>query len=394
MQAQSSVIAAPPYYALRIAAFYGGYFLFGGVALPFFPVWLEVRGLSDVEIASCIAVPLALRVFLTPLAGMFADWAPNRRFAVRIFMVASVIAFLFAWPATSYWPLLITTGVATILWHLSLPVAEALALTGVRRFGLDFGRMRFSGSITFIIANLGAGAILSFVVPEAIFWLLAAGLIATMVTGFTLPVTPPALRALDDAARPQTRSAREVLGNPALLALLAASGLVQATHGVVYTFGSIYWLQIGFTDVEIGALWAIGVICEIMLFLWSGAVVRRTGDYGLLMIGSLAAVLRWSLFPFEMGFVGFLLVQCLHGLTFGATYLGTQHAIARIVPEEMTASAQGIYAMMTGILMAGIVALAGPLYVALQAGAFATMAVPASLAVVVLLIYRRLERAS
>lgn len=325
MQAQSSVTAMPRYYSLRIALFFGGYFLFGGVALPFFPIWLEVRGLTDTEIASCIAIPMALRVLLTPLAGAFADRAPNRRYAVRIFMVASVVIFLLAWPAESYWALLISTGAAMILWHLSLPVAEALALTGVRRFGLDYGRMRFAGSLSFILANLGAGAILGFVVPEAIFWLLAAGLFATMIAGFLLPVTPPELRALDDAAKPPERPARQVLGNPALLMMLAASGLVQASHGVVYSFGSIYWQQIGFSGVEIGALWAIGVVCEIMLFLWSGAFVRRLGDYGLLMIGTLAAVLRWSLFPLELGLFGFLLIQCLHGLTFGATYLGTQH---------------------------------------------------------------------
>jgi PPP family 3-phenylpropionic acid transporter len=79
------------------------------------------------------------------------------------------------------------------------------------------------------------------------------------------------------------------------------------------------------------------VVCEIGLFLWSGAAVRRTGDDGLLLIGTVAAMLRWSLFPLDLNFVGFFLVQCLHGLTFGATYLGTQHAIARIVPDEMTA---------------------------------------------------------
>lgn len=386
--------AAPPLFALRIALFFGGYFVFGGVAMPFFPVWLAERGLSDTEIASCLAVPMALRVFLTPLAGIFADMAPNRRFAVRIFLVASVAVFLCAWPAESYWPLLITTGSAMILWHLSLPIVEALALTGVRRFGLDYGRMRFAGSITFILTNLGAGAILGVVLPEMIFWLLAAGLVATMITGFTLPVTPPAVRALDDVSKAETRPAREVLGNPALLAVLAAGGLIQASHGVVYSFGSLYWQGLGFSGVEIGALWAIGVVCEIALFLWSGAVVRVTGDVRLIVVGALGALLRWSLLPFDFGFAGFLLVQSLHGLSFGATYLGTQHAIARIVPDEMTASAQGIYAMMTGIIMAGITALAGPLYGAFGGNAFAAMILPVVVALGLLAFYRKLRLVS
>jgi PPP family 3-phenylpropionic acid transporter len=388
MQAPAAA-AAPPFYALRIAMFYGGFFVFAGVALPFFPVWLEARGLSDTQIASCIAIPMAARVLLTPLAGMFADRAPNRRFAVRAFTVASLVIFLFSSQAGGYWSLLLTAGSAMVLWQLSLPAAEALALTGLRRFGLDYGRMRLAGSISFIVVNLGAGAILGFILPASIFWLLAAGLAATMITGFTLPVTPPDVRALDDAARTESRSARQVLGDPTLLVLLAASGLIQASHGVVYGFGSLYWQTLGFSGVEIGALWAIGVICEIVLFLWSGAVVRRVGDHGLIVVGAIAALLRWSLFPLDFGFGGFLLVQSLHGISFGATYLGTQHAIARIVPEKMTASAQGIYAMMAGILMAGVAALAGPLYGALGGDAFLVMLIPVSAALAALVFYRR-----
>ena len=394
MEARPGVTAAPPFYGQRIALFFGGYFVLGGVALPFFPVWLDARGLTDTEIASLVAIPMALRVLLTPLAGMFADRAPNRRFAVRIFAATSFLIFLFAWPATSYWPLLITTGAALVLYQVSLPVGEALALTGVRRFGLDYGRMRFTGSLGFIVTNLAAGAILGTVDSEAIYWMMLGGLAVVAMVSFTLPVTPRTVRAIDDAERPEARSARTVLANPAFLALLAAGGLVQASHGVLYSFGSLHWQSLGFSGVEIGALWAIGVVCEIGLFLWSGAIVRRTGDFGLVLIGTFAAILRWSLFPLDLSFVDFFAIQCLHGLTFGATYLGTQHAIARIVPDEMTASAQGIYAMMTGILMAGITALAGPLYSSLGHLAFATMTIPPMLAIVALLVYRRLAAAA
>jgi PPP family 3-phenylpropionic acid transporter len=380
--------APPAYYGQRIALFYGGYFALGGVALPFFPVWLEARGLTAAEIASCVALPMALRVLLTPLAGMFADRAPNRRFAARIFGIASFLAFLFAWPATGYWPILITTGAAMVLYQVTLPVADALALTGVRQFGLDFGRMRFAGSVTFILVNLGAGLLLGAVVPEAIYWMMLSGFATVVLVGMTLPVTPRATRALDDAGRPKSRSPRAVLGNPILVASLVASGLVQASHGVAYSFASLYWQGRGYSGLEIGAFWAIGVICEIMLFLWSGAIVRRIGDTQLVLIGALAAILRWALFPLDLGVVGTLAMQCLHGLTFGATYLGTQHTIARFVPEHMTASATGLYSMASGILMASITALSGPLYATFGPLAFATMVVPAVLSVAILTLIR------
>jgi PPP family 3-phenylpropionic acid transporter len=389
MQSDPAITAAPPYYALRMAFFFAGVFLFAGVMLPFFPVWLEARGLTDAEIGSLVAIPIAARVVLTPLAGMFADRTPNRRFAIRLFMAIAVVALLFGWLATGYWSILLTIGVAVIFWSLSVPPGEALALTGVRRFGLDYGRMRFSGSVAFIAANLGAGAIVSLSVPGVIYWLMAIGLLVAASSSLTLPVTPAPLRALDDAERPDKRPARQVLGNPAFLALMTAAGLVHGSHAMLYGFGSIEWQAQGFTGTNIGAFWAIGVACEIALFMWSGRVLMWVGPYKLLLAGVVAAIVRWLAFALDPGLFAILAIQSLHGLTFGATYLGTQYLIARLVPEEMTASAQGIFAMISGLTLAVGTVISGPLYSAYGVDGFYFMLPPAVAALGLLIAFRR-----
>jgi PPP family 3-phenylpropionic acid transporter len=388
MQMHPASTAAPPHYAIRLSIFFAGYFLFGGISVPFFPVWLQARGLSEVEIANCIAIPALVRVLLTPLAGMFADRAPNRRFAACVFTLPAAIIFAFAWPATGYWALLGITGAATILWAFALPVVEALALTGVRRFGLDYGRVRLSGSIAFILANLGSGALLSIFHPEAIFWLILAAFVSSTVVAFLLPVTPPNVRALDEATRPERKPARAVLGHPAFLTLIVVGALIQSSHAVLYSFGSIHWRSLGFSGVDIGAFWAIGIGFEITIFALSRRAVGFFGPFGLLVLGACAAILRWIVLAQDPGFAATLAVQTLHGVTFGAVYLGNQHAIARAVPEELTASAQGLFAMISGVLMAGTVALAGPLYHGLGAHAYLVMIALPALALVILAAYR------
>jgi PPP family 3-phenylpropionic acid transporter len=74
------------------------------------------------------------------------------------------------------------------------------------------------------------------------------------------------------------------------------------------------------------------------------------------------AIVRWSLFPLDPGFLGFAILQGFHGLTFGATYVGTQYVIARMVPDRHTASAQGLYVMVSGVLLSLATMAAGPLY--------------------------------
>jgi PPP family 3-phenylpropionic acid transporter len=389
--APSPPAAPPPHYALRIWLFFAGYFLFGGVSVPFYPLWLQAQGLNEVQIANIIALPAVVRVLLTPFAGLFADRAPNRRFAAICFTVPAMFVFLLAWPLRDYWPLLLVTAVSFTLWGLALPVGEALALTGVRRFGLDYGRMRIGGSVAYIIANLGSGALLGIFHVEALFWFLVAALGSAALVSMTLPVTPPSVRALDDATRPAPQKARQVLGHPGFLALVLAGGLIQASHAMLYGFGSIHWRSLGFSGLDIGIFWATGVICEISLFVVSTRLVRLFGPLGLITAGGIIAILRWSLFATDPGFAGVVGLQMLHAFTFAATYLGNQHAIARVVPEEMTASAQAIYGSTNAILMAGATAASGPLYEAFGAEAFLPMIALPILALAIIAVFARLS---
>jgi MFS transporter, PPP family, 3-phenylpropionic acid transporter len=393
MSAKTAIVAAPPYFAIRMWAFFAGYFVFSGVSTPFFPVWLQSRGLTEVEIANCVALPGIIRVLLTPLAGLFADRAPHRRVAAITFTLPAAAIFLFAGRAEGYRSILVITGVAFTLWALALPVAEALALTGVRRFGLDYGRMRLGGSVAFIVTNLGSGALLSVLDVGAIFWFMVATLTVAAAVAFALPVTPRAVRALDDRTRPDALHPRKLLAHPAFLALLFVGGLIQASHAVLYSFGSIHWRALGFTGFDIGIFWAIGVACENLLFRQSRAAIRTFGPFGLLVLGGLAAILRWTVYSTDPGFLGFALLQGLHGLTFGATYLGNQHAIARAIPEELTALAQGLFSMISGLLLAGTTFLAGPLYEAFGGRAFLVMTVLPAVALTILAVYRALAAA-
>ncbi len=259
----------------------------------------------------------------------------------------------------------------------------------MRRFGLDYGRMRIGGSFAFIVTNLGAGALLSLLHADAIFWLVFAALAISAVVAFGLPVTPPAIRALDDTARPPKPALWPVLREPAFLTLILVGALIQSSHAMLYSFGSLFWRGQGFGGVEIGLFWAIAVSCEIMLFHWSAPLMRRIGPLGFLALGGVAAIVRWLLFPLEPGLLGYAVLQALHAFTFGAVYVGNQHAIARTVPEEVTASAQGIFAMVVGLFMAISTLAAGPLYERFGGNAFALMAILPALALVILAFYRR-----
>jgi PPP family 3-phenylpropionic acid transporter len=71
------------------------------------------------------------------------------------------------------------------------------------------------------------------------------------------------------------------------------------------------------------------------------------------------------------------LLQCLHGLSFGATHLGAIGFIARAAPAARGATAQGYLAVAQGLVMALAMGISGLLYARwgnLAYGAMALMA--------------------
>jgi MFS transporter, PPP family, 3-phenylpropionic acid transporter len=369
-----------------MSLFFAGYFVITGISIPFLPIWLKARSLTDTDIAFCLAFPMGARIVLTPLASMLAAGLPNLRLAIQILVVLAVATFSIADLSPNHGMILILTGMAFTFWGLALPLGESIAIAGVRRLGLHYGRMRLAGSISFISSNLASGAILGNISPNSLFWLLETGILIAALAAFSLPLPP--INGTADTALARVGSAGILLRQRGFLALLCVGGLVQASHAVLYGFASIHWQNCGFSATEIGALWAIGVIGEILLFSFSSFAIQLLGPFGLLAAGALAAMVRWILFPLDLGFFGYLVLQSLHALTFGASYLGIQSAITRMVSDDTTAPAQVLYVMIANIAMAATTALSGPLYELYGKDAFYVMTAPAVLAVAVLIGYR------
>ena len=124
----------------------------------------------------------------------------------------------------------------------------------------------------------------------------------------------------------------------------------------------------------------MGVSGEIALFTFSGHVLPRLGARGLVMIGGIGGVVRWSLFPLLGGdLLAWIGLQILHATTFAATHLGTMAVIGRSVEDRRGATAQGMMVSINGLAMALATLASGPLYARFGGGGFAAMAVLAAI---------------
>jgi PPP family 3-phenylpropionic acid transporter len=283
------------------------------------------------------------------------------------------VALEWAW---GFWPLWFATLVWGAAWHPLLSLGEGVVVNVTRQRGLDYGRIRIWGSITFIGGAVVAGFAVARIGVPWVLYLSIVGALVLVPCILWLPIPRQ-----DAPAAPMStagpRSARELLGQPAFLLFLVAAGCTQASHAVIYAFGTIGWRAAGIDDATISLLWAEGIVAEIILFWFAGAVTARLGAVGMMMLGAGGGVLRWTLMPFLGDSLPALLgLQALHALTFGATHLAAMAFLQRAVPAGAMTLAQSLYyGLASGLPVALMYQLAGVLYERAGTDAYVAMAI-------------------
>lgn len=381
-------------FAVRVSLLFAAIAAIIGTNLPFLPVWLDWTGLGPREIAFLTAAPLFVRIVATPAVAFAADRAgDHRRFLIGLAW-AGLAALLLLSQARGFWPILACMLVFGIAWTTMMPLTETVAMSGVRAAGLDYGRMRLWGSLSFITASVLGGWVVEAAGPASAIWLIVAGGVMTVAAahGLRPPIGRGRLEAATSSSAPRIdlASALGLLRSRIFLVFLLAGGAGAAAHAVFYTFGTLHWQAQGPSAEWAGRLWAISVVAEVALFAYSRWVVERIGAVALVALGAGAGVVRWLAMGFDPPLALLVPLQLLHALTFGAAHLGAVHFIARAVPVGQAGTGQALYAAVTGGLgMGAAILAAGPLYANFGGRAYWAMAALAAVGLVASLVLMR-----
>jgi PPP family 3-phenylpropionic acid transporter len=365
---------SPTSVAWRIALFYSAIFIVLGVSLPYFPLWLKWQSLTPFEIGLVTSVPLFIRIVATPMIGFAADRARSVRQIVVIAGAVGLLSSALLMAASGFWVILALFTVFQVSSMAMMPLAEVAAMQGVREKGLDYGRMRLWGSVAFIAANVGGGLLIAAHGNGTIMPILVGGSVLALIAGWFLPDRKAA--PAQAARRLNWNEISTTLAHRGLLLVMLAGGIIQASHAVYYAFSAIHWQSQGIDGRWFGILWGVGVVAEVLLFAYAGRLLARIGAITMIGIGAAGAIVRWSLMAIDPSFGVLLVLQLFHGLTFGATHLGTVHAIQERVGADRAASAQALHsALSSGVLMGVTTMLAGAVYGPLLGGSYLVMMV-------------------
>lgn len=358
-------LVKPRHFELRMSLIFFTLFVPLGTHLPYFPLWLQAKGFHAGEIAVILAAPMFLRVVTTPLLTALADRARDRANVYIALVAASLILAAGYFLPPTYAMVLAVSLALAVVWTPHSPIADSLALSGVRRFGSNYASMRKWGSISYLCANLAGGFILSATSAEAVPMIIFLAFAAALAVGLIAPRLGRPRRASPLSASDIQQSAPKLL-NAYFLYFSIGVGVITASHAFLYGFVSIYWKSIGISDSVVGLLWGWGVVAEICMFLAFTRVFGSFSVVSIMVIAGIGSIVRWIAFPLiwplGLGVAGFFAVQTLHAISVALVLIGLQKMIGETVAEERTGAAQGIAYFSNGFFTAVVTLLSGPLY--------------------------------
>jgi MFS transporter, PPP family, 3-phenylpropionic acid transporter len=327
------------------AALSASYFAHIGFFNPYLTLWLKDLGFSLVVISLLASSQSITRIFAPYVWGWISDHTGERVRLLRYSALGALVCSVGLWWSDSgVWLAVVLLLMFT---HTSsmMPMSEAAMSRSVTVDGvLDvkrYGRVRLWGSLGFLIMVFAAGA-----------WFERRGmadfpawtfvtLLGVVASTWWLPDTREAV-----AERVPVPPLLPLLRLPAVAWFFAALFWHVLAHFSIYVFLSLYLDGLGYTKTQIGLLWAVSVVVEILWFFtqgrWMGAMSlpRWLAVCAAVMVFRMIITSGWGGTGWAM-----VLAQLLHALTFGAHHASCMALVSQLFPDRLRGRGQALYAV-------------------------------------------------
>jgi len=238
--------------------------------------------------------------------------------------------------------LVMIVTVFSFFWNAILAQFEVVTLHHLGDKFRHYTRIRLWGSIGFILAVDVLGVAFDWwsvsLLPVVLSLLLSAIWLSSLtVSEPTQPKT-----------HGETKGLAEIIKQAPVLVFFLACFLMQISHGPYYTFYSIYLESYGYSNGMIGFLWSLGVISEVVLFVFMPRLLAGFSLRQILLATFLFTVVRWLMIGYFPENLSVLIVaQCLHAATFGSFHAVAIEIIRRTFRHGHQSQGQALYSALS-----------------------------------------------
>lgn len=339
---------------VRLGLFYAALFVGTGAASPYIPVWFASRGLSGAEIGLILSAPMLARTVTAPAIAIWADSFALRRTPLILMCLAVAAAysalaapFGFAWWFGVWF-------IASTIFSTCIPLTDVIVFGRAQRDGFNFGWPRGIGSVAFIVANIVVGALLVRFSPDlVIVWIAAAAIVAALGARTLLPPDPVREGGTSSRFSERLAGVSDLLRDRDFMLVVVSVGLIQSAHAFYYSFSTLAWKQQGVPESMTGLLWGMAVAVEVAFMWFMEPWRRRVGPRDLLVMGGIAALVRWTALALSPPLWLVFPLQALHTFTYAATFMASLQLVQRLSTPANASAAQTINSALSGGMLMG-----------------------------------------
>lgn len=325
--------------------------------MSFFPLYFQDVGLSTVAIGILMAGGPFVSIFANPFWGYWSDRLQNIKRIIVIMMLGNLIVIQFVFQLHSLTFIFIAMLVFFLFQTPMFSQSNSLILNTIEGTELKFGSFRLWGSLGWSLLALAAGPVIGWIGFSNLWVVYSTLLFLTLVIAIKLP------KGKVEGAKKLERGgyAKALLGNKYFLVFVILGVLVSVPNSINQTFASLYIDQLGGSAALIGWSTFMMAIFEVPVFLLLDRFLKKQIPtmFGCLAIVSLLFAFRWLLMSLAVGPVQLVLIQLLHSVTFGGYYYIGTTLTAQLIPVELRASGQAVFALTWGGISGIIAGLSG-----------------------------------
>jgi PPP family 3-phenylpropionic acid transporter len=337
--------AHPAVPSARLAVFYFVYLAALGAFSPYFPLYLDDRGLSAAAISGVMSLWYGTRIVSPLVWGRLTVEATTPVRWLRIAAFATLVCFAgFLLPLPVAGIVVVMAGFS-FFYNAVMPQFDAITLSHLRQEPHRYGRIRLWGSVGFLATALGLGGAFERI---GIQWLPAV-----MLPLFALLLASSFTNDYG-ATHPASGRRESIIGSlrrAGVVPFIACAFLMQVAHGPYYVFFSLFLDENGYRPAALGAFWAVGVAAEIAMFWFAAGLLARFGAVRLMRVCLAVAAVRFVATGLLPGSLAVMTVaQLSHAFTFGLFHSALIHRIARLFPGRAQDQGQGLlYGLGSGL---------------------------------------------
>lgn len=324
----------------KLSVFYFFYFALLGVMVPYLGLYLGSKGFSLLEIAQLSSILMMTKILAPNLWGAIADRYHNRLTLVRMGAIMTLLCYLGFFFVDSFWHHALVIMLFSFFWNAVLPQFEVITLFNLAEYRDRYSRVRLWGSIGFIVSVAILGALFEKYGIACFPWALLIIIVAIWLAS-QLKLAEPKTEADKRMVFPGFW--RELCRRDILIFFVVCL-LLQMSHGAYYTYFSIFLESIEYNKTQIGLLWGLGVLAEVVLFWAMHHWFARSTIKQIMMLALLLTGIRWLLIAeYSYAISILILAQCLHALSFGAMHAASIKFVHLAFSQNSQGRAQALY---------------------------------------------------